>query len=104
MSLRKVVLSDPELFDDGHSLFSRGDCQYAVHVLPRWMHIDIQPKAMKPLFGEVVVLERHSVEGHRSGPMDTRKIDGGSNLYVFARQHMYFRHVMSVVQHIASHH
>jgi hypothetical protein len=58
---------------------------------------------MEPLFGKVVILERHNVKGHRSGPIAAREIDYRSNLYVFARHDMHFRHVMSVVQHIAFH-
>jgi hypothetical protein len=59
---------------------------------------------MEPLFGKIVILERHSVEGQRSSPLAARKIYHRSNLYVFARQDMHFRHIVDVVQHIAFHH
>jgi hypothetical protein len=52
---------------------------------------------MEPLFGKVVILEGHSVKGHRSGVLAARKIDCRSNLKVFVRYEMHFRHIMGVV-------
>lgn len=37
------------------------------------------------------------MKGHRSGVLATRKIDCGSNLKVFVRYEMHFRHIIGVV-------
>ena len=68
-----------------------------MHILLQWIRIDVQTEAMEPLFGKVVILERHSVKGHRDGLPAARKIDCRSNLNVIARHEMHFRHIMGVV-------
>ena len=97
MSLLKIVLSESKLFTDGRSPFSRDESQFIVCMLPQWMRIDVQLKAMEPLFRKVVLLERYSIEGHRNGSLATREVDCRFDMYVFARQDMNVRHIMGVV-------
>ena len=97
MSLLKIVLSESKLFINGRSSFSRDAGQFIVCMLPQWMCIDIQLKAMEPLFRKLVLLERHSMEGHRNGSLAAREVDCRFDMYVLARQDMHVRHIMGVV-------